>query len=227
MTRHSVRAFAVLLALLFVVFLPGVYALWYFTAEDAEDVQGAVPLYLDVFPWDGSDVLPDDDQDGVNHGVLIEAILNGTYDGQGIGLNQPNSYLNNEIHDRSNSFLWFGSDTLGSMDFWESNDINKYFNTRTQNVSFVLHFPDGVDDTYYLYTLDVELADSDGNPVTPIGQNISPVYRTVLQKNSEGVWEAISTETGYAKSAYYDNRITGSYLRYPSIDPDSWQEGTP
>ena len=227
MRRNPARCLSFCLILLLLIAVPGAYATWNYATEHPADVETIVPLYLDVFPWDGSDELPDDGTQGNNHAVLIESILNGTYQGEGIGLNHSNSYLNNEIYDRSNSFLWFGSDTLGSMDFWESNDINKYFNTRTQNVSFVLYFPDGVDDTYYLYTLDVELADSDGNPVTPIGRNISPVYRTVLQKNAEGVWEATSTETGYAKSAYYDNRITGSYLRYPSIDPDSWKEGTP
>ena len=207
--------------------VPSVFAEWSYSNGDPDPAYSDVSIDLYVYPWDGSDELPDDNESGTNHSKLIDTIMNGTYDGQGIGLNHPDSYLNNEIYDRSNSFLWFGSDTLGSMDFWESSDINKYFNTRTENISFVLYFPDGVDDTYYLYTLDVTLANSDGSPVTPIGQNISPVYRTVLQKNSEGVWEAISTETGYAKSAYYDNRITGSYLRYPSIDPDSWQAGTP
>ena len=189
------------------------------------------PLYhnleLTLFPWEGQEVLPDDDDTGTNHIKLIDSILNGTYQGQGIGLNHSGSYLNKEIKDRSNSFLWFGSDTLGSMDFWERADISKYFDTETLNVSFVLHFPEGVSDTYYLYTLDVALSNEDGSPVTPIGQNISPVYRTVLQINPAGKWEAVSTELGYAKSAYYENRVTGEWLQYPSIDPDSWKEGTP
>ena len=70
------------------------------------------------------------------------------------------------------------------------------------------------------------LDDGNGNPVIPIGQNVVPVYRTILKKVS-GTWQATETKAGYAKSAYYDNRITGTWLRYPSIDPDSWREGTP
>ncbi|MBQ9120745.1 MAG: hypothetical protein IJY12_00070 [Clostridia bacterium] len=226
MMRGSFRFLTVSLALLLLVCVPGAYAIWTFATDDVEDVTAELPYYLDVYPWEGSEELPDDNQSGKNHAVLIEAILNGTYDGSGIGLNHPNSYLNNEINDRSNSFLWFGSDTLGSMDFWESSDINKYFNTRTQNVSFVLYFPDGVSDTYYLYTMDVTLANADGTPAIPIGQNVSPVYRTVLKK-VDGTWQATETQEGYAKSAYYDNRITGSLLQYPSIDPESWKAGTP
>ena len=226
MTRRLTGLIALSLGLLILLAAPGAYAIWYFAEEDVEDVQQTLPFYLDVFPWDGSEELPDDDLTGKNHSALIEAILNGTYDGAGIGLNHTGSYLNEEIKDRSNSWLWFGSDTLGSMDLWESGDINKYFNTRNQNVSFVLHFPDGVSDTYYLYTMDMLLDDGNGNPVIPIGQNVVPVYRTVLKKIS-GTWQATETKAGYAKSAYYDNRITGTWLQYPSIDPDSWREGTP
>ena len=37
-----------------------------------------------------------------------------------------------------------------------------------------------------------------------------------------GIFEATKTTLGYAKSAYYDNRITGGLLKYPSFDPSTF-----
>ena len=88
-----------------------------------------VPMDVEVFPWVGVEQLPSD-VIGENHQELIETILNGTYtDSSGkvteIGLNNPDSYINNEIKNRSNGNFWFRSDILGSMDFWERSDIEK------------------------------------------------------------------------------------------------------
>lgn len=206
----------------------GVNATWVFADATVESVSGEWTASLGVIDWTGSDVLPDDGSTGQKHAALIQAILNGTYtDANGnvtnIGLNSENSYISNEIESRSSSWL-ANSDTLGSMDFWEANDINKYFNTSTENISFVLYFPEGVDDTYYLYTTSVKL-EQNGAPTIAIGNDIYPIYETVLQKNDMGIFEAVKTSVGYAKSAYYDNRITGSWLRYPSFDPDTYKEG--
>lgn len=221
------RSFSVLMLLALVLSLSigGTFAIWTF-ADTACDSMTSYS-HFKFMAWTGAEILPDDDSEGDNHRKLIEAILNGTVTNSngtvtGLGLNYKGSYINNEIEDRSSG--WFASsDTLGSMDFWEASNINKYFNTSTENISFVLHFPDGVSDTYYLYTTSEELG-SGNAPVTPIGQSILPIYRTILRKNNQGVWEATETKVGSAKSAWYDNRITGSLLRYPSFDPDSWVE---
>ncbi len=219
----------ILLILALSLTIGGTLATWDYA--NGEATHSFTHLSLNIFPWEGSDVLPDDNQLGENHRMLIENILNGKKTNSNgsvteLGLNSPDSYINNEIEDRSNAGWFSSSDTLGSMDFWESSDINNYFNTNTANVSFILYFPDGVSDTYYLYTTSEELGDT-GNPVTPIGKPIYPIYQTVLQKNSEGHYEAVSTKVGYANSAWYDNRITGSWLQYPSFDPETWREGEP
>ena len=217
-----------LLVLVFSLSVGGAFATWEFWDSPCDPVDSY--SHFKFMAWAGAEILPDDDSEGDNHRKLIEAILNGTVTNSngtvtGLGLNYRNSYINNEIEDRSTAGWFSSSDTLGSMDFWEANDINKYFNTSTENISFVLHFPDGVSDTYYLYTTSEPLG-SGNAPATPIGQSISPIYRTILQKNSQGVWEAVETTVGSAKSAWYDNRITGSLLRYPSFNPDSWTETT-
>lgn len=223
--KHVTRMLCVFSLIVSILLCGGVFATWTFANPVIEKVSGQWEIMLGKIDWTGSDVLPDDGSTGEKHAALIQKILDGVMvDENGkvtnLGLNSSDSYISKEIKDRSGS--WFaGSDTLGSMDFWEKNDINNYFNTNTENVSFILYFPNGVADTYYLYTTSVKLEDN-GNPTVAIGQNIYPIYETVLKKNSMGIYEATKTTLGYAKSAYYDNRITGSLLKYPSFDPSTF-----
>ncbi len=223
---NSICIFTLIIAILT---CGGAFATWKFTDLPASSVSTEWDVLLGTIDWTGSDILPDDGSVGEKHSTLIQMMLNGTVtDNNGkvtnIGLNSDNSYISNEIKDRSNAGWFSSSDTLGSMDFWEASDINKYFNTATENVSFVLYFPDGVSDTYYLYTTSVHLETNDA-PSIAIGNNIYPIYETVLKKNDIGVFEAVKTTLGYAKSAYYDNRITGALLRVPSFDPSTFTEG--
>ena len=209
-----------------IITISGVVASWQFSEKSPEDI--SVLIKPTVFPWAGSDILPDD-VEGEHHKILIDTVINGVVvDENGneinIGLNNPNSYLTKEIENRSSSWL-FSSDTLGSMDFWERQDIEKYFALDTSNLTFLLHFPNGAGKTYYLYTTSVILG-SENSPNIPIGTDIYPIYRTTIVKNAEGIYEATITEEGYADSAYYTNPITGSiFVKYPSFNPDSWKEG--
>ena len=224
---YTCLCISLLVALIFTC--TGVSATWILATPIVDPASETLELSMGTVDWTGSDILPDDGSTGDKHSTLIQKILNGTVtDSNGkvtnIGLNSDNSYISNEIKDRSTAGWFSSSDTLGSMDFWEANDINKYFNTATENVSFVLYFPDGVSDTYYLYTTSVQLETNDA-PSVAIGNNIYPIYETILKKNDIGVFEAVKTTLGYAKSAYYDNRITGGLLRVPSFDPSTFTEG--
>lgn len=205
----------------------GLAATWNYSLSAPETIDIGIDIKL--FEWKGSVDLPNDVA-GENHRELIKSILDGKVtDADGntveIGLNNPDSYISKEIASRSGGGSWWAtSDTLGSMDYWEREDINNYFNLDTTNLSFVLYFPEDAVDTYYLFTTSVVLGEQNA-PNIPIGDKVYPVYRTVLEYNENGEWEATETKTGYALSAYYDNRITGSLLvKYPSIDPSSWTE---
>ena len=200
---------------------------WYYHISISEEIE--IPVDVKVMPWVGAEELPNDIM-GEDHEQLIDTIVSGTYTDENgnvteIGLNNPNSYINQEIANRTQGSSWFTSDTLGSMDFWESQDIAKYFDTETTGLTFVIWFPESEPDTHYLFTTSIELGESNSLNY-PIGQTIYPIYRTTLKQNEAGEWEAVETKTGHAKSAYYDNPITGSFLvKYPSFDPSTWEEG--
>ena len=210
------------------MFSVNVKASWYYNISISEQIE--IPVRVQVMPWIGAEELPNDIM-GEDHEQLIDTILNGTYTDNngnrtGIGLNDPNSYINEEIANRTQGSSWFTSDTLGSMDFWESSDIAKYFDTKTTGLTFVIYFPEDEPGVHYLFTTSIELGGSN-DPNYPIGQAIYPIYRTKLVQDAEtGEWEAVETKTGSCKSAYYDNPITGSWLvKYPSFDPSTWAEG--
>jgi hypothetical protein len=173
-------------------------------------------INLVVMPWEGADELPNQSETGNNHKALIDHVLSGTYvsggQTQNIGLNTESSYLASEISERK-SISWRDADRLGSMDIWQSDRITEYFNLTadSNNVAFILVFPDNTPDTYYLYTTSVEMGDGWSLNI-PEGTSIYPVYRTTLQKNAQGDWEAVATEIGSAKSAKYANPLTGLKL---------------
>ena len=194
----------------------GVYATWSYSKGSPAPQEQSLTIQLQDFKWDGAEDLTN--EKGEDHYALISEIVDGEY-----GLNTPGSYLNKTIENRSSSWL-FSSDTLGSMDFWEREDIKNYFDLETEKLSFLIYFPDGYGETYYLYTTSVDFGSEGAN--IAIGEIIYPIYRTTLTKNAEtGEYEAVKSELGYAESAYYSNPITNTWLKYPSLNPDSWKAG--
>lgn len=204
----------------------GLLAEWKYSEALSADID--LDIKVLVLPWEGADELPNQSEYGNNHRILINNVLNGKYvsggSTQGIGLNTENSYLVSEIQKRKD-ISYRDANQLGSMDIWQSDRISEFFNLSdsSNKVEFILKFPDGSDDTYYLYSTSVNLGDG-WSPEIPVGTYICPVYKTTLQRNSEGVWEAVSTEIGYAKSARYNNPYTGLALGN-AFDTESWVKG--
>lgn len=221
-----------LLLIVFVCFTfssASVYAYWQYYGSTSQSV--LLNILTVVVPWKGSEILPSEMEKGKDHVALIEAVLNGTYMSNGqvvqLGLNGgENSYLNDVIKDRKGIF-WRDANQIGSMDLWQDDNISDYFslNQATNNLEFILEFPDGSNDTYYLYTTSVELGER-RSPNIPIGTYVYPVYRTILEKNdSTGKWEPLITEEGYAPSKYYNNPLLGLAID-PAFDTQKWTAGS-
>ena len=212
--------------IVFACVVPKVYGAWVYPGAASADIN--LNLNVIVMPWEGADELPSETEHGNNHKILIEKVLNGTYTSggqvQNVGLNTENSYLAEEIQNRKN-ITYRDANQLGSMDLWQGDNINEMFNlsSGSNKVEFILKFPDNSDDTYYLYSTSLDLGDGWSLEI-PAGTDIFPVYKTTLQRNSEGVWEAISTEVGYAESAKYSNPYTGLALGN-AFDTNSWTKG--
>ncbi len=224
--KYFALVLVVAITLVFSFGTPKVFAQWVYNEATSADV--GLDINVIVMPWEGADDLPNQSEYGNNHKLLIEKVLNGTYvsgnQTQNVGLNTENSYLVNEIQKRKD-ITYRDANQLGSMDLWQSDRINEFFelSTDSNNVEFILKFPDGSDDTYYLYSTSLFLGNG-WSPEIPVGTPIYPVYKTTLQRNAKGKWEAISTEVGYAPSARYNNPYTGLALGN-AFDANNWEKG--
>ena len=212
-----------LTAFLMVGTIASVSATFEYAAYGAEAREKELAFQVAPFDWEGSEVLPDNVQ-GEDHQTLIDLILNSE-----AGLNTPNSYLNEQIDDRKNSFWKW--DTYGSMDVYDAAQMASIFKTETSGLTFLLEFPSNDKNTQYLYTTSVDLGESgylsDQKNNIPMGRNVYAVYCTTLKLNSEtGKWEAQKSELGYAESDWYDNIVLGSWVaKCPSFNPDTWTAG--
>lgn len=236
----KMMTFAVALAML--LSISSVTATWLYSDSKVNTLFEELPL--SVFPWTGSEALPD--EDGVDHGWLINNLING----ENIGLNTSGSYLNQQIKDRWETSFWDSTpqrDTLGSMAVLNAERLEELFGAKAANLSYLIQMVDEDDngdyDFYYIFTTDVDLGERGqsawswgtlkntvpGKPSIPIGQNIYPIYRTKVEKDSRGIWTATDSKLGYAKSAWYDenqSNASKNATQIPAFNPNSWQEHT-
>ena len=214
--RHAYlsRILPLCLSLVLLLSVSGVYASWKYAEMSLGSANGNFSLEMDVFHWQGSEILPDEEETGNAHVSLIDRIING----EGIGLNSSGSYLNEQIRTRDR----WGRDTLGSMAITQGTALETLFDLNTENVAFLIHMKS--DTTYYIFTTSVDLGERE-HPTHSIGSWITPIYRTEIVKQN-GTWIAVETLEGQAKSAYYEESqlifITRSKI--PSFDPDTWSK---
>ena len=212
------KSTTLVMAIVLILSVAGVSATWKYSLDPVDSV--SKQFRLNVFPWEGSEILPEEDEIHQNHRLLIDTIINGAE-----GLNEPDSYLNDQIEYRKRKiFLVKASrDTLGSMAISQGNELTNLFVPDSSGLDFLIRFVS--DSEYEIYTTGVYLGEN-GNPATPIGQRIHPIYKTrVLLK--DGVWVAEWTKIGSAESAYYEESQLDYAIhksKIPSFDPDSWSE---
>lgn len=184
-----------------------VYSTWFYSNGSVPQQEAAFSIVMGA---------PDYPEEGYSHRALIEALI-----GEEKGLNNPDSYLNQQIALRQT----FGKDTLGSMAIYQGSQLDELFNADSANIAFIVQSidenGDGETDYYYIFTTDQQLG-SQRNPNFAIGTYISPIYRSKVVKNAQGEWEAGEAVEGKALSAYYSETGLGTLRRIPSFDPDTW-----
>ncbi len=201
----------------------GAEAAWRYAEKDLENISLQPTIEMGIFNWQGSEILPDDVL-GEDHQVLVDGLLNGD-----AGMNTEGSEINQQISSRQ-EIWWADRDTYGSMDAYDKESMGELFGLDTSNLSFMIYFPDATPNIRYIFTTSEELGSSgyfgSAKPNVPTGEYLYIVYRTTLNLNADGEWEAVKSERGYAKSAYYQNDIFGSAISTtPAFDVTTWTEG--
>ena len=207
MKKKSIFALLACGACLLTLSVSSVYAAWSYATGSVPEQKVSFGLTMGA---------PDYPEEGYSHSALVETLV-----GDEKGLNNPDSYLNEQLAVRQAA----GKDTLGSMAILQGSQLDELFNADSANIEFIVQLidenGDGEADYYYIFTTDQELG-SQRNPKFPIGTYISPIYRTKVVKNAQGEWEAGEAVAGKALSAYYSEWFFGTARQIPSFDPDSW-----
>lgn len=219
----------------------GVYATWQYTISPPSDVSHEIPLTMKEYSWEGTEDLPGEEEGdlGLNHHWLIQNLVSGTdASGTEIGLNNPNSQLNQYIDDRLDGGWGWSRDYFGSMAVTGGSYMQQLFGTEAENLSFLVRVVS--DKEYYIYTTSIDLGErgepnwigtsnkEKGKPNIPIGEWVYPVFRTKLTRtNANEDWTIVLTERGRAKSDWYDeNRSNANVTQIPSFDPATWEVAT-
>lgn len=225
-----------LVSVIFLFTVGGVFANWFYANSNASPVTKTLPVTMSKFEWTGSDIFPDV-VGNEDHMWLINNIVFGNPEtGSDIGLNNPNSQLNEFINNRLQGG-WFvpKRQYFGSMAARGNEEIEELFGIAAQGLSFIIYV---VSDTqYYLYTTDVYLGKSGetnwaqtsnktpGNPSIPLGEYIYPVYRTLLTRpNTSSDWTIVESKRGKAMSAWYEESRNTNITQIPSFNPTTWGE---
>lgn len=221
---------AFLLVIISIAVIPGVFATWKYSTYGPQEKEMTLALTMSEFKWDGSENLPDA-VEGENHAWLISNMVYG----EGVGLNDPDSVLNDRIKDRVNKS--YAPDYFGSMAVTGGDEIQEIFDTKTEGLSFIVHAES--DTVYYIYTTSVDLGQrgsgntfgnkEPGKPNIPIEEWIYPVYQTKLVRaNKNADFEVIETKRGRAKSAWYKETqiVANTRSQIPAFDIENgnWQE---
>ena len=234
-------AFVVLIGLASMLCVGGVSALWSYSGTAVDDITSRVNIGVNDFIWEGSEILPDEEEEGLDHIWLIQNLVDGSTSGDStIGLNDPNSDLNEYINNRLKGGLGWreGRNYFGSMAVTGDEEMEALFGAAAKGLSFIIEVDEDDSNVYYIYTTDVYLGTrgepnwlgtsnkTPGKPTTPIGQYIEVIYRTKLVRSSASApFNVVETKKGKAKSAWYDeNRSNANVTQIPAFDVDTWVE---
>jgi hypothetical protein len=198
-------------------------------------------IYFKDFSWEGSEMLPDQEEEGLDHIWLIKNLVDGSTSGNStIGLNYSRSKLNGYINDRLEGGLGWssGRNYFGSMAVTGQSEIESLFGAAAKGLSFIIEVDEEDSNVYYIYTTDVYLGErgepnwlgtstkTPGKPTVPIGQYIEVIYRTKLvRESSSAPFVIVETKAGKALSDWYDeNRANANVTQIPAFDVNTWVE---
>lgn len=232
--KLTTKILCLLSAVLLVFSIVGVSAQWIYDQTIITPMSDTIAMKTD---WT---VLPNEEEDseqGTNHEVLLNAIINGEN-----GLNVAGSPLNNAIQGRLEQ--WNNPDEVGSMApvTTADSELSKVFSTESEGLEFIIQFVDvnrnnkmDVNEYYYLYTTDIKLSEGNtmgglfGSPNIPYDKPLFAVYRTKITwnieaNNGKGAWaQGDFSEIGTATSSEYPGQTGGWLSNIPAFEPNSWK----
>lgn len=166
------------------------YASWQYSGDSETVNQFNVNIKEFTFSWTDSDVLDDETYEYASE---FPDALN--------GLNDEDSEAGQALAEAIEA-MTVGTDWVGNLDSHSdiTNNLKKVLNV-SSDCSFIIKIKS--DGTYELYVT-YETLPSGNSLKNKIGKSFGPVYKTVYQKDSNGVYKAVQSYKGTATYTYYD-----------------------
>ena len=167
------------------------YASWQYSGDSETVNQFNVNIKEFTFSWTDSDVLDDETYEYASE---FPDALNGLEDEDSV----EGQALAAAIDAKRS-----GTDWVGNIDKRDgvAENLNKVLNVSDDCIYIIKIKSDGSFELYVTY----ETLPSGNSLKRKIGQSFGPVYKTVYQKDSNGIYKATQSYKGTATYTYYDN----------------------
>ena len=187
MSRGMMRNTALLLALLLLVSVGGVYAVWQY-AEPPYPATENFDSHVGLFDYTPEEVLPGGDSNekpvtpGANHYGLIDLILNEADKGYGLNINQK-PVLHNCL--KTQRVVYCNQKVSGG-------NLRQHILVEAASTHGLYYCIEKISDTeYHAYTFSMDDLEAAGSATVEIA-----AYKTILIKNTK--WEATTSYLGHA-----------------------------
>ena len=198
----KLSAFVILFTFIALLCMGGVSASWTYTDNYVGSINSSFNVNIGDFVWQGSEILPDDEEEELSHNALLLKIVDNVE-----GLNNPNSLLSQAVKKRFED----NYDTVSSSQQVSGGNLRNVFSSIEgfQYVGFLIEYVN--DEEYYIYTYD-------HRDTTDLKVSVD-TYLTHLHLR-EGKWVLSGGFAGTAISCVYDGKTNGPYKN--TINPDSF-----
>ena len=197
-TMRTVKYLALLCALLSLVSVGGVFAVWTYATNAAEPQSGGVSMTISEFTWTPEEILPTDTP-GSDYMNLLDQVLNAIKG----GLNSSKDTLENAV--RRHGIVHSSQNVTGG------NLKHIFENVDNKDLEFVVEYVSDTRFNLYMFT--------DSDTVNGLVNSTKmQVYKTFLVYDGRE-WYGEETQLGYATLRYMpDSNIIG-------LTPSEWVRG--
>ena len=197
--RITLKYMSALLALLFILSMGGVFAIWQYAKAPADAKSKGISVELHEFVWKPEQILPTE-QPGENYMDLLGSVLENSK----AGLNSSKGVLEKAVI--SDKIVHSTQNVQGG------NLKHLFITSESKKLDFIVQYVTATEFHLYMYE------DADVTAGLADVTNIL-VYKTILIKEN-GEWIGQETKQGYAPVTYL-----GEYDSYKAIDPERWAQG--
>lgn len=181
-----------------IMLIEGIYGAFNYARCQANDaLDQIVNIEIVDFNYETHTTYFPNTTDGKINEDLINNLINGNDNVS--GLNDPNSKLNDLIANQREDKYGGEYEIIGTMDYFAGDYLSSFLSDSEANITFIINFPEeSYPDIYYIYSTTTESMFNFERDY----EEISPVYRTTLVRQTDGTYKIEKVEEGKTVGGY-------------------------